>query len=170
MSLQNPFTVAQFFINKSAETGIELSPMKLIKMAYLGHGWHLGIYNEPLFSESVQAWKYGPVIESLYHALKQYGSQQIPAEAIVEPFGASCTSDTTPFLERIWDVHSKYTALQLATLTHQTGSPWYTVWHEQGGANQKGAVIPDELIKSFYKKKYEDAQRRTAPTGTATAS
>ena len=52
--------------------------MKLIKLVYIAHGWHLALENgKSLISEAVMAWKYGHVINSLYQKLKRYGSQDI---------------------------------------------------------------------------------------------
>ncbi len=45
--------VANFFVEKSISTGIELTPMKVIKMVYIAHGWHLAIKNSPLIAEAV---------------------------------------------------------------------------------------------------------------------
>jgi uncharacterized phage-associated protein len=106
VNMESPFAVARYFINKSAETGVELTPMKLIKLVYLAHGWYLGIKGEALINEEIQAWKYGPVIESLYHAFKRYGNKQIPAEEIKQ-LPELRGLNISPFLDRIWEVYSK---------------------------------------------------------------
>ena len=54
--------------------------MKLQKLAYFAHGWNLAIRNTPLINESVEAWKFGPVIPSLYHDVKGYGMEPITAK------------------------------------------------------------------------------------------
>ncbi len=38
-----------------------LTPMHLLRLVYISHGWMLAIYGRSLFHESVEAWKYGPV-------------------------------------------------------------------------------------------------------------
>ena len=47
--------------------------MKVQKLVYFAHGWHLGITKKPLINEQVEAWPYGAVIPSLYDYLKQWG-------------------------------------------------------------------------------------------------
>ena len=69
----DPIAVANFFIQKSIETGLEVTPMKLLKLVYIAHGWSLGLFGEPLIDEAVVAWTYGPVIPDLYKVLKDYG-------------------------------------------------------------------------------------------------
>src|SRR5579871_2106878 len=74
----SPFEIARFFIEKAHQSGKDISPMKLIKLVYIAHAWNLAFYKKPLISESVQAWKYGPVIESLYHGFKHFRNSTIP--------------------------------------------------------------------------------------------
>ena len=53
------------------------TPMQLLKLVYIAHGWTLGICATPLITEQVEAWKYGPVIPDLYQHVKKYGSSSI---------------------------------------------------------------------------------------------
>ena len=67
-------TVANRFIELAeSDSGRRLTPMQLIKLTYIAHGFSLAIKNRPLLDESVEAWRYGPVIPSLYRKLKSYG-------------------------------------------------------------------------------------------------
>ena len=72
-----PIQIANYFIKSSFRTGDELTPMKLIKLTYIAHGWHLGLYDSELIDEPVYAWKYGPVVQSIYQDFKWYGDNQI---------------------------------------------------------------------------------------------
>lgn len=154
--VQNPIAIANYFVQKSFATGKELTPMKLVKLVYIAHGWHLGLLDEPLLSESVQAWKYGPVVHSVYQEFKSFADQQItrmgtmytPDFQIVTPMP---DESEHAFLDKIWDVYKDYNGLQLSTLTHQANTPWYIVWHQQKGKEMMSAIIPDNLIREHYK-------------------
>jgi len=156
----SPFSVARFFIEKGFQSGKGLTSMKLIKLVYIGHGWNLGLFDVPLIYEPIQAWQYGPVIESLYHAFKIYANNVIPiSEATNMPNGAREFQPTTrALMEKIWEKYSPLPAVQLSALTHQPGTPWYKVWEEQGGKDSKRAIIPNPLIKEFYKQKSQSQQ------------
>src|ERR1700753_3338110 len=111
--MESPLAVANFFVQKSFDSGIEVTTMKAIKLVYISHGWHLGIYESPLISEAVQAWKYGPVVESVYHEFKNYSKKEITK--LYETTSDTGTtiipnvkSETIPFLERIWEVYKNY--------------------------------------------------------------
>jgi uncharacterized phage-associated protein len=153
----SPFGVAKFFVEKATSCGTGISPMKLIKLAYISHGWHLALFDAPLIYEPVQAWKYGPVIESLYHAYKHLGNSNIPIEEVTSPPELGLCPDfpqqSKLLLEKVWAKYSGLTAVHLSALTHQSQTPWYKVWHENGGKDQRCAPIPDALIKEFYRSK-----------------
>ena len=51
---------------------IESTPMHMIKLVYLSHGWMLGLRERSLINEAVEAWRYGPVVPSVYHRFKSF--------------------------------------------------------------------------------------------------
>lgn len=125
--------------------------MKLIKLTYIAHGWNLAFCKEPLIAESVQAWKYGPVIESLYHSFKHYGNGSIPAKEAEAITPEEMAAPVRAVLEKTWEKYSPLSAVHLSSLTHQPGTPWSQVWAE--GKATRWTVIPDDRIQDFYERK-----------------
>jgi uncharacterized phage-associated protein len=135
-----------------------LDPMKVQKLVYFAHGWHLGREAGPLISEPIEAWDYGPVVPTLYRELKAYGAGAITEHIKdFEPkpeggfrFAAPGVRDAVElsFLRRIWDVYGKLSATQLSAMTHRPDTPWTTVRNRNPGA--RGAVIPDELMRAYF--------------------
>ena len=77
-SMYQSLTISNYFIQKLHETGHPVTAMKLIKLVYIAHGWYLALNEgKSLINEAIQAWKYGPVIHSLYHKLKKYYQHDI---------------------------------------------------------------------------------------------
>ena len=62
--------VADKLIRLAREAEIPITPMQVQKLAYFSHAWSLGLGYGPLFQDAVESWQYGPVIRSVYHALK----------------------------------------------------------------------------------------------------
>lgn len=153
-------TVANYFIQKSFDTGVELTQMKLLKLVYIAHGWHRGYFSTNLINDAVQAWRYGPVIPDLYRKIKHYGRR--PIDAPIDNYGVpgdgspgnECPDEQTlALLDKVWDVYSDCSGVELSALTHRKGTPWDKVWKESGGDNYRGAIIPNELIESHYKER-----------------
>lgn len=114
--------------------------------------WNLGIGDTPLIDENIQAWRYGPVIRSLYRDLKGYKGNTIPSLYHPAFEEGNFEEETEVFLNTIWQYYGKYTGPQLSTITHEDGSPWDIIWNECGGKYMRGAIIPNALIKDHYKK------------------
>lgn len=149
-----PSVIADFFLEKASQEARALTPMQLIKLVYIAHGWHLGYFGQPLISEPVQAWKFGPVIRSLYNQLKRFGSGAVMGK--LAPFASAfggIDQRVQPLLENVWNAYKNYSGLQLSTLTHQPGTPWYVTWHERGGSRTMGAMISNEDIRQHYRQR-----------------
>ncbi|MEN5032098.1 type II toxin-antitoxin system antitoxin SocA domain-containing protein [Pseudomonas sp. Ps21-P2] len=154
----NSEAVANYFIQKSFDKGVSLSPMKLLKLVYIAHGWHRGYFATNLINDAVQAWRYGPVIPDLYRKLKHFGRRTI--DAPIEGYGIAGDSQnpvpdvrTLALLDRVWDIYSQYGGVELSAMTHQHGTPWDQIWRSSGGEDYRGAIIPNELIEQHYKQK-----------------
>jgi len=145
--MYRPVQIADYFITKFGSEG-QITPMKLIKLVYIAHGWYLGITNKPLIDENPEAWKYGPVIPSLYHKYKSYKNTFIPPEVITVSLG---DKELEAFLDKIWDVYGKFDGIQLSAKTHQDDSPWSRVWNGVKNGNYLSLQIPENFIAEHYR-------------------
>lgn len=154
-------SVANYFIKKAQEAQCtDLTQMKLQKLVYYAYGWYLGLSGSKLFAEPIQAWRYGPVVESLRGEFRDFGRDPItrPAQDIVYQDGHFV--DVTPsiddphladFLDRIWEVYGGYSPFQLSNLTHAPDTPWSRVADRYGPDGiPPGITIPDELIQEHF--------------------
>jgi uncharacterized phage-associated protein len=146
--------IARFFLQKAFQEGKHVTPMKILKLVFIAHGWHLGFFKKPLISESIQAWKYGPVIPALYRYFKEYGSNPIPSIEmdILPEVPTDMEPETKRLLDRVWEKYSPLSAIQLSALTHQQGTPWHQATNG-GTCTAKFLPIPNEVIQDFYQKK-----------------
>lgn len=150
--MENAISIANYFIKKSQEDNKELTLMKLVKLTYISHGWYLALKNKELLGEPIQAWQYGPVVPSVYHTFKDYGSSQI-TKPVLEKFYTVSDKETKNFLDEVWDVYGRFTGIQLSSLTHEEGTPWYIVWNKMDGKKHTSAIIPNTIIKEHYVEK-----------------
>ncbi|MEG3987868.1 DUF4065 domain-containing protein [Microcoleus sp. S28C3] len=114
---------ARYFIIRAYEDGIEaeMTNMKIQKLLYYAQSLHLALYNEPLFAEEIQAWRYGPVCPPAYRFYSDFEAKQlpIPPKESLSDF----PSEKKELLEEIWDYFGGYHAYRLSDMTHGE-FPW----------------------------------------------
>jgi uncharacterized phage-associated protein len=139
-----------------------VTPMKLQKLIYYAHGFNLSLLGLPLIDEEVQAWKYGPVVNSVYHTFKGYGSNPIlepQEEAVYDPatesisFGTPYVSQSRRFhrdlLQAVWDEYGNRSGIELSNMTHLSGTAWREVW-SVNKFNLRFLGIPNHLIREEF--------------------
>lgn len=142
------------------------TPMQLLKLVYIAHGWMLGICNTPLIKEQVQAWKYGPVIPELYQSVKNYGSNPIFDEKIggfwenqIGSFTDNAfTADENAIIKYVVDSYGSKDGITLSQITHAPDTPWSATFNHYGW----GDVIPTDLIANHYRLLLDKVRRNAA--------
>ncbi len=159
--------IANKFIELAEKDNIlDLTPMKIQKLVFFTHGWYLGVYGEPLISDEVQAWRSGPVINSIYQEFKNYGNRNITKKAkklyykdgkmwLEEPKIDEDDVNAFAIIKEIWNAYQNLTPAQLSNITHRNGTPWHQITEEHD-LIPKALNIPNELIEDYYKKKFEE--------------
>jgi len=145
--------IANKFIEIATGMGKTVTSMQLLKLVYIAHGWMLGLYGLPLTDDRIQAWKFGPVIPDLYHAIKQYRdgpvSKLLPTRA-----GDETVNVENDLIKQIFDIYGDRSGLALSDLTHQAGTPWDKVYVP----SINSIPISNDIIEEHYKSLYAKAQ------------
>ncbi len=148
-----PYTasnVAKYFVKKSYEKKFDeglidgVTNLKLQKLLYFAQAAKLVRDKEPLFNESILAWKYGPVVGELYHELKKYGSDIIPEDYAADM--SDISKDDQVILDQIWNKLSEASASRLVEITHRH-APWKDAFEKE-----EGSEIPLDSMSSFYER------------------
>lgn len=161
--------VANYFLDRAKRDRIPMTQMKIQKLVYIAHGWHLAMLDRPLIREKIEVWRWGPVIPDLYHDLKEFGNQPVTrksVEIVIDgtavnlrapkiSFADRDTDTTKILLDRVWKVYRGYTAAQLSAMTHRKGTPW------QDMARNLKIYIPNKLIQKYYKNRINKNARST---------
>jgi uncharacterized phage-associated protein len=127
--------------------------MKLQKLVYCLHGWHLAITGNPAIDGEFEAWPYGPVEEDLYHLFKAYRNKPITTYAqswdgdeqkafVVAPSGNKEFYDILNFVA---ERYMLFSATQLSAMTHKAGTPW-SITRDSGLS-----VIGNDLIRDHFR-------------------
>jgi len=99
----------------------EMTNMKVQKLLYYSQSLHLALYDEPLFDEEIQAWRYGPVCPPAYRFYSEFEAAQLPIPD--KEFLLQISDDKEELLEEIWEYFGGYHAYLLSDMTH-VEFPW----------------------------------------------
>lgn len=170
-----PYTashVANYFLGQAKRERRDLSHLKLQKLVYIAYGWCWEILGRPLFSDPIEAWRYGPVVPDLYHEFKHCGWQPIRRRSAHYDFEArefiipevQLDGRVAGVLHKVWEAHKPLSAEQLRNMTRGPGTPWSDTYEPD-----KNHRIGDEQIREHFAekhkryKKYADSALRRAP-------
>lgn len=150
--MHRSIAVARFLLGHGDQQEHYFSPMKIIKLVYIAHGWMLGIYSRPLIQEDVEAWKYGPVIRELYREVKGFRGRSIPRDKLaLSENEKDFDIEEKSVMTQTVGIYGRYGAIRLSQLTHAPGTPWDIIYNEIG----RDFVIPNDLIENHYWNLYE---------------
>ena len=151
--------VANYFLDVASSQGVPLDHLKLQKLVYIAHGWHLAVTGKPLFYQTAFAWPYGPAIPAVYRQFREYGDESIDGRATYwadeddgepTPYRGNSSHDTRAILERVWALYGTKSALQLSALTHAPGRPWDRMGGRPPREEDLDVPIPNEIIRQYY--------------------
>lgn len=141
--------VADTILKVAKTEGKALTPIELMKLTYLVHGWSLGTRGRALVRNRIEAWKHGPILPELYTATRGYGRGPIPLDAIDDPEDIPLDDGDYEFVKGVYEKHRGLSGVELASLANQPGSPWDAALKAHGPDAR--AEITDQLIEHYYR-------------------
>lgn len=152
-------SVANYFVQKSMDEHKDLKPLKLVKLVYIAHGFMLAMLDRSVFNkkfDKVEAWKYGPVIPSVYHSFKDFKNQPITRKTVIAKsddsidftFEEPVLSDKNAAIvcDIVWKRYVNYSNGRLVDILHAAGTPWKRCY-----IPDMNVEIPDAVTQAYYK-------------------
>ena len=153
--------IANYVLEKGDAEDIAITPMQVLKLTYILHGWCLGVSGNSLIKEKVKAWEYGPVIPEVYYEFRDYRDNAISGRAHngstlyyfddAIPFSPNHTMGE--FLTAVWNAYKDYNGLELSSMTHKVGTPWYHT--KRKNRWKHNPTIKNGLIQDYYRRLYD---------------
>ena len=169
--------VANHFLELAESEG-GITPLKMQKLVYFAHGWHLAFRGTPLIEDEFQAWEYGPVVPTLYHEFKKWGRNNIGEHARTwERTGSHDADDVRIYprhpslddyrtrsaeidisfvkslLQKTWLTYKGFSGVEMSRLTHVKDGPWAESRKNNPGLRSVG--IPNSDMEKHFKKKLD---------------
>lgn len=140
MSQYDAQDVARYVIERCHKMARPISNLKLQKILYFLQAAFLVEGRGPLFSNTMEAWDYGPVVPDVYHAYKMYGDTNIP---VTETGHYPFTKRDEELMDEYIDRAAGYSAIKLVEISHSQ-APW------QDAYGQVDETISPESIEKFF--------------------
>ena len=121
-----------------------MTNLRLQKLLYLAQGYSLATYDKPLFPEAIEAWKYGPVVPTVYSKYNKFNRGVIHDDP---PDQGALTDEEAELILDVLSVFGKYSTGYLVDLSHRPDAPWAQVYNE---SNIK--LIDNTIIEEYFKK------------------
>lgn len=139
--------IAYYMVSFCLKRNKPISNLRLQKLLYFAQYKSLKDYDEPLFTDDISAWQYGPVVPDVYFEFCVYGGMPITLNC-----NANLNKRTENLLNYIIEELDKYDSWSLVRYTHKNGSAWSKIYLSGEG---NGDVIPLKLIKDDIYNKIE---------------
>ena len=122
------------------------SRLKLLKLLYYVQGYHLALFNTPMFNDKIEAWLHGPVIPEVWKWAKNYGDEQMQNEALnkeqIDTLGLH--PQQIKLVGDVLEIYNKYSAYGLRDKTHKE-LPWLIAYEKD-----KNNEITQKSLKDFF--------------------
>ena len=154
----SPLDVARYFIFRAYEDGREslMTNMKVQKLLYYTQSLYLALFDEPLFDDEIQAWRYGPVCPPAYRFYSDFEARQLPIPRKEELTHIS--EEVQNLLREVWEYFGEHDAYYLSGLTHLE-FPWKKA--RKGLSSEASSQEPILLsdMKMLGQEKLEEMER-----------
>lgn len=155
--------VANTILFRAKSEGVAVSPMKLQKLVYFLYAEYLYDEQDHLFAERFEAWKYGPVLDDVYQAFKEYGANRIKkympdANGLLQVIDTDSDLQFKLCFDKVWYTYAAKTGIELSKMTHQPLSAWYAA------VSNRRTFLQDQDIIAEMEQRHNG--RRTEETST----
>lgn len=145
----NSLSVAKYILSK-----IKCTHLQLEKLVYLCFADYLCSTGKALFDDTIYAFKFGPVVKTVYEEYKKYRGETITIEPIESKYEMPLRSlisfaedghEKLLSIDKTLEKYGCYSAIQLVEITHTDDSPWKRTYD---GTYHK--IIPFDIIKQYH--------------------
>lgn len=131
--------VARYMIDSAARNGIPLSNLKLQKLIYFEWKEYYEQTGNRLFDDDFfHAWKFGPVVPSVYYEYYMFGAYPINKNLLRPMTNSPISEIDKDFIDKVLKKYKTTSVFQLVEKTHQKGCAWDRIFN--GGVGNREII------------------------------
>ena len=134
--------IATYVVWRENMCGRGVNNLRLQKLLYFIQAQFLVDTGEPCFDDEMQAWDIGPVVPSVYHEYKYFGSSSIPLRAVTTFILGGCGD--VDLIDHILDRCAEYRTSDLMYITQRQ-----TPWIEARRRYPECKMLPRDILDFF---------------------
>lgn len=124
------------------EKRVAVESVRLQKLLFYAQAWHLVTMDSPLFDDPIRAFRYGPVVHSVWTNYR--GTKTVTRrQAVGDP--DALTESEREVVDAVIEAYRRIKPFEMADLTHEE-APWVDAWNAPGGDR----VISHEAMRRYY--------------------
>lgn len=117
------YDVAKYILSVAYRNGDVITNLKLQKLLYYAQAWYMVNNNsEILFEDEIQAWRFGPVVPSVYEKMKRFKYNPISMKLSEKDY-ETLDKKQKDFIEDFCNYFLHFSATELVSMTHNE-TPW----------------------------------------------
>lgn len=134
--------IAMYVVNLCTLNGIPVSNLQLQKILYYIQINFFRRIGNAAFSNTIEAWKYGPVVPDVYNVFGIYGAAKLCK--LYDGVERIFSKEERLIIDRVVNACTRISPWELVDKSHRVGGPW-EMMYQDGKKNE----IPVELIKKY---------------------
>ena len=139
--MQPAATAADVAAYITRKLGSKPPAKKRLKLCYYAQAWSMAWYGEPLFAETIEAWRDGPVVRAIWDSPHSSPRPEGNADAVPEPHRGT--------IDAVLAMYGDLTGDDLSTLTHLE-RPWLDARGGlRAGASSRNPISPAALAAYY---------------------
>ena len=142
--MYNALDIAKYIVIKCMNDGRPITNLYLQKLLFYIQREYLFSTDEPLFRDSFEAWKFGPVVPKVYYRYCGFGGNEI--NFLIDTTIQKIDQEDKKIINRITEAKRDLMPWDLVRETHQKGGAWDRVFNN--GDGNRG-LITKEYIRRY---------------------
>lgn len=122
-----------------------MSAVRLQKLLYYSHAWHLVSQDAPLFDDTIKAYEHGPVVGQVWNSHR--GKAQVGVEHVASECRSALSDDEREVIDAVVAAFDDVSSWGIVDVVHDE-DPWLEAFAcKQSGKSDR---ISDRAIKDYY--------------------
>lgn len=139
--------VSKYIVSKNKD----ITNMAVQKLLYFCQVVSYAINNRPMFTDTCEAWKFGPVYRHIYYRLNKYTYDPISSEEFASFDMVHLEANDKEIIDAVIDSFGMLSGTKLRDISHKT-EPWLKARKGLKNDDNSDVIITNKSIKEYAKK------------------